>query len=135
MPLGFGDMSSPPKICPDFFTVYLPELSWDRLRIPTAFVEHFNGFMPEKAILRDFVGRVWHVECEKKDTKVVDMDIYKKDFCVKEKDVEEAEGEEEEEEEEEKEEEEEERKKMKRRRKWRKMMKKRKENYNQNLLT
>lgn len=47
-------------------------------------------------------------ECEKKDTKVVDMDIYKKDFCVKEKDVEEAEGEEEEEEEEEKEEEEEE---------------------------
>ena len=74
-------------------------------------------------------------ECEKKDTKVVDMDIYKKDFCVKEKDVEEAEGEEEEEEEEEKEEEEEERKKMKRRRKWRKMMKKRKENYNQNLLT
>ncbi|XP_034681296.1 B3 domain-containing protein At4g34400-like isoform X1 [Vitis riparia] len=55
-------MNSPPKMCPDFFTVYLPELSWDRLRIPTAFVEHFNGFMPEKAILRDFVWRVWHVE-------------------------------------------------------------------------
>ena len=31
-------------------------------QIPTAFVKHFNGFVPEKAILRDSVGRVWHVE-------------------------------------------------------------------------
>ncbi|RVW61113.1 hypothetical protein CK203_020683 [Vitis vinifera] len=57
-------MSSPPKVFPEFFKVYLPELSWDRMQIPTAFVKHFNGFVPEKAILRDSVGRVWHVEGE-----------------------------------------------------------------------
>ena len=30
--------------------------------IPTAFIKHFNGLVPEKAILRDTTGRVWHVE-------------------------------------------------------------------------
>ena len=117
-------------------------------RIPIDFVGHFNGFMPEKAILRDFFGRVWQVEvgeigksmfflngwqqflmeksveegdflvfryagnsifdfkllgrteCEKEHTEDVDMDFYKKGFCVNEKDVEEAVEEEVEEEEE-----------------------------------
>ncbi|RVX05897.1 hypothetical protein CK203_023895 [Vitis vinifera] len=30
--------------------------------IPTAFLGHFNGVVPEKAILREFSGRVWLVE-------------------------------------------------------------------------
>ncbi|XP_034711647.1 B3 domain-containing protein At3g06220-like [Vitis riparia] len=55
-------MSSPPRELPEFCNVYLPEYSSDRLLIPTAFLGHFNGVVPEKAILRGFSGRVWLME-------------------------------------------------------------------------
>ncbi|KAL6347840.1 hypothetical protein AAG906_037569 [Vitis piasezkii] len=64
-------MSSPQEECPEFFKVCLPECSSDKLLIPTAFREHFNGFVPHKAILRDPVGRVWQVELSK-----IGKDVY-----------------------------------------------------------
>ncbi|PIA52408.1 hypothetical protein AQUCO_01000344v1 [Aquilegia coerulea] len=45
-----------------FFKVYLPAHSSIRLKIPTAFINSFNGILPEKIMLKDSVGRVWHVE-------------------------------------------------------------------------
>ncbi|KAJ4962529.1 hypothetical protein NE237_022468 [Protea cynaroides] len=45
---------------PGFFKVYLP-LSSEGLRIPPAFVKHFRGEIPKKAILRSCIGRSWCV--------------------------------------------------------------------------
>ncbi|RVW61116.1 putative B3 domain-containing protein [Vitis vinifera] len=91
--LPWNEMSSPQEECPEFFKVCLPECSSDKLAlwtlfddglcllydfcvlidrlIPTAFREHFNGFVPHKAILRDPVGRVWQVELSK-----IGKDVY-----------------------------------------------------------
>ncbi|KAF8410595.1 hypothetical protein HHK36_003127 [Tetracentron sinense] len=50
---------------PEFFKVYLPKLSSQQLHIPPAFIRHFNGVVPNKTILKDPIGRFWHVEVKK----------------------------------------------------------------------
>ncbi|KAL2328896.1 hypothetical protein Fmac_022323 [Flemingia macrophylla] len=57
-------MTTGAKKHPDFFKVYLPEQSSERLLIPNAFVRLINlqGRIPEDVILRNCSGRVWHVK-------------------------------------------------------------------------
>ncbi|XP_059658650.1 putative B3 domain-containing protein At5g66980 [Cornus florida] len=49
---------------PEFFKVYFPEKSSQQLCVPPAFIKHFNGTIPTKAILKDLSGKCWHVEME-----------------------------------------------------------------------
>lgn len=46
----------------EFFKVYIPELSSQRLRIPPAYMKSFDGNMPKEAFLRDCTGKVWNVK-------------------------------------------------------------------------
>ncbi|GAV80628.1 B3 domain-containing protein [Cephalotus follicularis] len=55
----------------DFFKVYLPDFSSNLLEIPPAFVEHFNGIIPNEAMLKDHTGRLWHVRLEELDGAVI----------------------------------------------------------------
>ncbi|CAL5369572.1 unnamed protein product [Camellia sinensis] len=48
----------------EFFKVYLPDQNSQRLRVPPDFVKHFNGTIPNNAILKDLGGKIWHVEME-----------------------------------------------------------------------
>ncbi|KAI4295800.1 hypothetical protein L6164_035806 [Bauhinia variegata] len=55
-------MNTPAKQYPEFFKVFLPEKSCERMLIPDAFVKRLSGRkLPEKAILKGQSGRVWHV--------------------------------------------------------------------------
>ncbi|XP_052195326.1 putative B3 domain-containing protein At5g66980 isoform X2 [Diospyros lotus] len=54
----------------EFFKVYLPFQSSRMLRVPPAFVKHFNGSIPNNAILKDLSGRLWHVEVEEAENGV-----------------------------------------------------------------
>ncbi|XP_059639691.1 putative B3 domain-containing protein Os03g0621600 [Cornus florida] len=56
--------------CPQFFKVFLPERSSQRLQIPPAFVEHFNGVLPSKSIIRSHARRSWRVEVREVDKNV-----------------------------------------------------------------
>ncbi|KAF8377481.1 hypothetical protein HHK36_030861 [Tetracentron sinense] len=47
---------------PEFFKVYIPELSSQKLRIPPAFVKNVDVVVPNKTILKDPSGEFWHVE-------------------------------------------------------------------------
>ncbi|XP_020217081.1 B3 domain-containing protein REM20 [Cajanus cajan] len=57
-------MTTGAKKHPDFFKVFLPEQSSERLLIPNSFVRLINmqGRIPEDVILRNCGGRVWHVK-------------------------------------------------------------------------
>ncbi|CAK9157298.1 unnamed protein product [Ilex paraguariensis] len=50
--------------CPEFFKFFLPDQSSEDMRIPPAFLEHFNGHIPDKAILKDLGGKYRHVDME-----------------------------------------------------------------------
>ncbi|KAK9287039.1 hypothetical protein L1049_015447 [Liquidambar formosana] len=52
------------QIYPDFYKVYVPDHSSQRLHIPQAFIAHLNGKrLPEETILRSRHGRtLWHIE-------------------------------------------------------------------------
>ncbi|XP_059639690.1 putative B3 domain-containing protein Os03g0621600 [Cornus florida] len=52
---------------PQFFKVYIPEQSSQRLRIPPAFLKHFDGVLPSKSIIRSHASRSWRVEVRKVD--------------------------------------------------------------------
>ncbi|XP_043710117.1 putative B3 domain-containing protein At5g66980 [Telopea speciosissima] len=60
------NLITPEKI-PEFFKIYLPDHSSQKMKIPPGFINHFNGLIPNKAILRSRNGRVWHVELEQVD--------------------------------------------------------------------
>ncbi|XP_057970079.1 putative B3 domain-containing protein At5g66980 isoform X2 [Malania oleifera] len=49
---------------PEFFKVFLAHLSSERLRIPPAFIEHFNGNVPKEVVLKDLAGVCCSVEVE-----------------------------------------------------------------------
>ncbi|XP_057965090.1 B3 domain-containing transcription factor VRN1 isoform X2 [Malania oleifera] len=53
---------TPSKNCLSFFKVYIPAHSSERLHIPEGFIANLNGVLPNKTILRDHLGRLWHVE-------------------------------------------------------------------------
>ncbi|XP_059638499.1 putative B3 domain-containing protein At5g66980 [Cornus florida] len=57
--------------CPQFFKVFLPGRSSQRLRIPPAFLKHFDGVLPSKSIIRSLASRSWRVE-----VKEVDNNLY-----------------------------------------------------------
>lgn len=59
---------------PEFFKVYLPDLSSKRLRIPQAFIKHFNGTIPRQAILKILTGKLWHVKLEETEGKLFIQD-------------------------------------------------------------
>ncbi|XP_042507251.1 putative B3 domain-containing protein At5g66980 [Macadamia integrifolia] len=67
----------PPEKNPEFFKIYLPDHSSQRLKIPPAFLNHFNGLIPNKAILRSRKGRIWHVELEQVDSNLFFQDGWK----------------------------------------------------------
>ncbi|KAL5788468.1 hypothetical protein ACOSP7_005417 [Xanthoceras sorbifolium] len=46
---------------PEFFKVYLPEHSSERLLIPCAFVTCCNRLLPKNAVLSNHMGSLWHV--------------------------------------------------------------------------
>ncbi|KAJ4966071.1 hypothetical protein NE237_017920 [Protea cynaroides] len=54
----------PPEKNPQFFKIYLPDHSSQKLKIPPGFINLLNGVVPNKAILRSRDARVWHVELE-----------------------------------------------------------------------
>ncbi|XP_057481294.1 putative B3 domain-containing protein At5g66980 [Actinidia eriantha] len=58
------------SFCDEFFKVYLPDQSSQRLRVPPDFVKNFNGIIPNKIILRDLGGKIWHVETEEEENGV-----------------------------------------------------------------
>ncbi|KAK9287084.1 hypothetical protein L1049_015494 [Liquidambar formosana] len=45
-----------------FFKVYLPQHSSERMLIPSAFIARLNKIVPEKTILRNCHGRIWNVD-------------------------------------------------------------------------
>ncbi|KAA8547273.1 hypothetical protein F0562_003863 [Nyssa sinensis] len=49
---------------PSFFKVLIGGFS-QKLRIPPAFVKHFNGVVPHKCMLWDSAKRAWHVDMKK----------------------------------------------------------------------
>ncbi|XP_042962424.1 putative B3 domain-containing protein At5g66980 isoform X2 [Carya illinoinensis] len=49
---------------PEFFKVFLPFTSSHQISIPPAFIKHFNGTIPKKAILIDHTGNSWPVGLE-----------------------------------------------------------------------
>ncbi|XP_035539099.1 putative B3 domain-containing protein Os03g0621600 isoform X2 [Juglans regia] len=49
---------------PEFFKVFLPFTSSHQMSIPPAFIKHFNGTIPKKAILIDHTGNSWTVGLE-----------------------------------------------------------------------
>ncbi|XP_059444439.1 putative B3 domain-containing protein At5g66980 isoform X2 [Corylus avellana] len=49
---------------PEFFKVFLPYTSSHQISIPPAFIRHFNGAIPKKAILFDHTKKPWNVTLE-----------------------------------------------------------------------
>lgn len=54
----------------EFFKVYLPDQSSQRMRVPPAFVKLLHGATPNKVILKDVSGKFWHVEMEEAENGV-----------------------------------------------------------------
>ncbi|KAG5528683.1 hypothetical protein RHGRI_029377 [Rhododendron griersonianum] len=54
----------------EFFKVYLPDQSSQRMCVPPAFVKLLNGAIPNKAILKDLGGKCWHIEMEEAENGV-----------------------------------------------------------------
>ncbi|KAL6954264.1 hypothetical protein U1Q18_039385 [Sarracenia purpurea var. burkii] len=52
------------SLCTEFFKIYLPDQSSQRLRVPPAFVKRCNETIPSLTILKDLSGKSWHVEME-----------------------------------------------------------------------
>ncbi|XP_038881003.1 putative B3 domain-containing protein At5g66980 [Benincasa hispida] len=48
----------------EFFKVFFPNSSSERMSIPPAFVKYFNGRIPSEAVIRDQSGKSWHVTLE-----------------------------------------------------------------------
>ncbi|WRX10626.1 B3 DNA binding domain - like 9 [Theobroma cacao] len=59
-----GNMAKPRKQCHKFFKVYLPCFNSQQLKIPLAFVRHFDGTIPKDAMLKNHTGKHWLVDLE-----------------------------------------------------------------------
>ncbi|CAI9099050.1 OLC1v1035811C2 [Oldenlandia corymbosa var. corymbosa] len=46
----------------EFFKVFNPETSTDKIMLPTAWTKEMQGKLPTKALLRDRYGNIWHVK-------------------------------------------------------------------------
>ncbi|CAI9276850.1 unnamed protein product [Lactuca saligna] len=55
---------------PEFFEIFLPNRISRQLRIPPDFIKHFDQKIPEKIVLKDVLGRVWHVDVNREKTGV-----------------------------------------------------------------
>ncbi|XP_057968278.1 putative B3 domain-containing protein Os03g0621600 [Malania oleifera] len=54
----------------EFFKIFLQQFSSQRMRIPPAFIQHFDGNIPNTALLKDHGGRCCEVEVEEDDNGV-----------------------------------------------------------------
>lgn len=50
--------------CPEFFKVFLPDMSSEQLRIPQAFIRKYRGLVHEKVKLKGLGGKSWDVKVE-----------------------------------------------------------------------
>ncbi|CAI9281945.1 unnamed protein product [Lactuca saligna] len=55
---------------PEFFEIFLPNRISHQLRIPPDFIKHLDQKIPEKIVLKDVSGRVWHVDVNREKTGV-----------------------------------------------------------------
>ncbi|XP_022977573.1 B3 domain-containing transcription factor VRN1-like isoform X1 [Cucurbita maxima] len=51
----------------EFFKGFIPDSGSLHMNIPPAFVKHLNGSFPEKAIMKDPMGKSWRITLEKLD--------------------------------------------------------------------
>ncbi|GAB4852236.1 hypothetical protein Ancab_016428 [Ancistrocladus abbreviatus] len=56
--------------CPEFFKVFVPDCSSERLLIPLAFVKQCDAVLPQKVTLLNYTRKMWHVNLEKEDNKL-----------------------------------------------------------------
>ncbi|KAF8410593.1 hypothetical protein HHK36_003125 [Tetracentron sinense] len=61
-----GRKRKPPRSRPSFFKVLVGDFS-EQLRIPPAFIKHFNGNLPGKSIIKSPTGRCWRVNVGKSE--------------------------------------------------------------------
>ncbi|TKY67494.1 B3 domain-containing protein REM21 [Spatholobus suberectus] len=82
-----SSMTTGVKKYPDFFKVFLPEQSSERMLIPNGWVKltHLQGRIPEDVILRNRSGRVWGVKTRRIGEKLYFDDgwkVFKEENCL-----------------------------------------------------
>ncbi|XP_038681809.1 B3 domain-containing protein At5g60140-like [Tripterygium wilfordii] len=78
------------KKFPNFLSIYSQERNFEKMKIPTAFIASIGKVLPDKVILRSWLGRVWHVEVNKEENGVFFLNGWKelvKDNSVEHEDL------------------------------------------------